>query len=115
MSGSTNPLLISMKVFLTDNEEDLLLRLGLCPNCRNSTLIEEEEMTETNDVIPTMRYFITCGSCLSRYTVNLKITHVSQYATYKNGERIRPCPEKISKQVQSKQNELDSKSEESNT
>ena len=114
MSGSTDPLLKSIKVFLTDNEEDLLLRLGKCPNCRNSTLTEEEEMTETNDVIPTMRYFIKCGSCLSDYTVNLKITHVSQYATYKNGERIRPCPEKISKQVQSKQNEKDSNNEESN-
>ena len=45
MSGSTDPLLKSITVFLTDNEEDLLLRLGKCPNCRNSTLIEEEEMT----------------------------------------------------------------------
>jgi len=115
MSGSTDPLLKSMEVPLTDNEQKLLLKQYKCPNCQGTKLTEEDEMTETNDVIPTMRYFIKCGTCLTDYTVYLEIRHVTHIVTFKNGERIRPCPEKISKQVQSKQNELDSKSEESNT
>jgi len=110
MSGSTDPLLKSMEVPLTDNEMNLLNQ-EKCPNCQSETIyLHCNEFGHNN-----LKYYIKCGTCLTDYTVYLEIRHVTHIVTFKNGERIRPCPEKISKQVQSKQNELDSKSEESNT
>ena len=103
-----------MEVPLTDNEQKLLLKQYKCPNCQGTKLTEEDEMTETNDVIPTMRYFIKCGTCLTDYTVYLKVRHVTHIATFKNGERVKWQNENL-KQVQSKHNELDSSNQERNT
>lgn len=110
MSGNTDPLLKSMEVPLTDNEISLLNQ-GECPNCQSETIYQHcDQFSNIN-----LKYYIKCGACLTDYTVYLDVRHITHIVTFKNGERIRPCPEKISKQVQSKQNEQDSKSEESNT
>ena len=118
MSGSTDPLLKSMEVPLTDNEMSLLNQ-GKCPNCHDhclgaENLIEGTDFTEPNLRNMKMEYFIKCGSCLTDYTVYLDVRHVTHIVTFKNGERFK-CQDENLKQVQSKQNELDSKSEESNT
>jgi len=115
MSGKDDPVLKSMEVYLTDNEQDILLNQGKCPNCQDKTLAEEGDMTETKDISPTVKYYIKCNSCLTDFTVYLTVKHVTHIATFKNGERIRPCLDEISRKAQSKQNEQDSKSEESNT
>jgi len=109
MSGSTDPLLKSMEVYLTDNEMSLLNQ-EKCPNCQSETIyLHCNEFGHNN-----LKYYIKCGTCLTDYTVYLKVRHVTHIATFKNGERVKWQDENL-KQVQSKQNEKDSNNEENNT
>jgi len=118
MSGSTDPLLESMEVPLTDNEMSLLNQ-GKCPNCHDhclgaENLIEGTDFTEPNLATMKMKYFIKCGSCLTDYTVYLDVRHVTHIVTFKNGERFK-CQDEILKIAQAQQTLKNIRNEENNT
>ena len=112
MSGSKDPILKSMEVIITDNEY-ASINQGECPNCKKQT-INKLSPNEKNLIIQQLKYYIKCDSCLTDYTVYLKIRHITHIATFKNGERIK-CKDEILKKAQSKQNVKCSGKEENNT
>lgn len=98
MSRSTDPILKSMEVHLTDNEMSLLSQVK-CPNCLSETMLSTYDEFADYD----LKYFMKCASCLTDYTVYLTIKHATHIVTFKNGERIK-CKKEISKTVQTQQN-----------
>ncbi len=101
-----------MEVIITDNEY-ASINQGECPNCKKQT-INRLISKEPSLIIQQLKYYIKCDSCLTDYTVYLKIRHITHIATFKNGERVK-CKDEILKQAQSKQNEKCSEKEEKNT
>ena len=112
MSRSKDPILKSMEVIITDNEY-ASINQGECPNCKSGAIYKNNS-SEVSLIIQQLKYYIKCDSCLTDYTVYLKIRHITHIATFKNGERVK-CKDEILKQAQSKQNEKCSEKEEKNT
>jgi hypothetical protein len=101
MSGSTDPILKSMEVIITDKEY-ASINQGECPNCKSGAIYKNNS-SEVSLIIQQLKYYIKCDSCLTDYTVYLKIRHITHIATFKNGERIK-CQKEISKIAQAQQN-----------